>query len=802
MSTFDRVLYRSASFTGTNQFKSPQNANTMTTTMDAAATISISSLQEKVPVDNNNDSSVEQTTSSPAPPRDDEDLLLEYDVILCGTGLVQSILASALARVGKSVLHCDAQGHYGELDTVWNLPFLQEQLKENMNQQQQQLQEMTDTDQQAAITATVEEALQSIRLYPHGAIQSLHFFSSHTRTTFPIKVGTKVATPYGPGTITEMPVAASSSSPSTSKVSVTLSNWTLANGKSSVVHFGIPSDRMNNVESYLAETQDVLPIRTLEAQTILQQKSRSFALDVTPSLVYASGSAVQGMLVSSVAEYLDFKSIDALLWFDPATATTTQHLSRVPCSKGDVFTSQLLPPLDKRKLMKFLQLTLDYATAVQMAQEEASVLASSAATTTTSDADDASTEHGDGSEPMDPMLAAAAVNQSHVQSLNERQLNQGRSLARPQNKSVSTDEFQELQRCITENMDFDQYLAEKQRLSPGLRTLIRYALVLESGTGQSTTLEGMTKLCRHMQALGRYGSTAFLFPLYGSGELPQAFCRSAAVHGATYLLRRAPLQISISDETVQGVVVGGDKSSEDNPSFAVGCREEKLIRCRQVIVPQGAIQGEDAAESQRILRRISIFRGKLILSDNGDQRHVVIIPPGAVNSNEFAIHAVALDHTVCVAPQVPCGCTVLHLSTMIASDSNLNIQRTILDKAAELLVATAATTTNPADELVDEIFHVTFAYDLRVPTGKFSSVKGLHISHLSRQGLAVDDAFDQAKAIFTSICPGQEFLAMSTEMDKVVKERFPDHGNEEDDEGLVLRSAVNMLTPPQEDTKE
>jgi hypothetical protein len=60
-------------------------------------------------------------------PRDDEGLLLDYDVVLCGTGLVQSILASALARAGKTVLHCDASDYYGELDAVWTLPYLQQQ---------------------------------------------------------------------------------------------------------------------------------------------------------------------------------------------------------------------------------------------------------------------------------------------------------------------------------------------------------------------------------------------------------------------------------------------------------------------------------------------------------------------------------------------------------------------------------------------------------------------------------------------------------------------------------------------------
>ncbi|CAG8619057.1 3532_t:CDS:2, partial [Diversispora eburnea] len=37
----------------------------------------------------------------------------EYDVIILGTGLVESILAGALARIGKSVLHLDANGFYG-----------------------------------------------------------------------------------------------------------------------------------------------------------------------------------------------------------------------------------------------------------------------------------------------------------------------------------------------------------------------------------------------------------------------------------------------------------------------------------------------------------------------------------------------------------------------------------------------------------------------------------------------------------------------------------------------------------------
>ncbi|CAI8046126.1 Coronin-7 [Geodia barretti] len=44
-----------------------------------------------------------------------DELPSEFDVVVDGTGLVQSILAAALSRAGKSVLHLDRNSYYGEL---------------------------------------------------------------------------------------------------------------------------------------------------------------------------------------------------------------------------------------------------------------------------------------------------------------------------------------------------------------------------------------------------------------------------------------------------------------------------------------------------------------------------------------------------------------------------------------------------------------------------------------------------------------------------------------------------------------
>eukprot|EP00953_Heterococcus_sp_UTEX-ZZ885_P037352 19186-Heterococcus_DN1.PRE.1 len=54
-----------------------------------------------------------------------------------------------------------------------------------------------------------------------------------------------------------------------------------------------------------------------------------------------------------------------------------------------------------------------------------------------------------------------------------------------------------------------------------------------------TTSQGLQAMNRHLAALGRFGDTAFLTPMYGVGELAQSFCRICAVNGGVYVLNRS-----------------------------------------------------------------------------------------------------------------------------------------------------------------------------------------------------------------------------------------------------------------------
>ena len=509
------------------------------------------------------------------------------------------------------------------------------------------------------------------------------------------------------------------------KISILLDTWTLANGNAPHLHIGLPDTPMDDFLAYLVK-QSIQPTILKRAQNILKSQSRSFAMDLSPNLIFASGVATHSFLTSGVAEYLEFKSVEGLLWFQDG------QLSRVPCSKGDVFSSKLLKPMEKRRLMKFLQVVMDYGVNQQFTQM-----------------------------PSEQDESTSAVKEASVQSLNERTLNQGRSLSRPQNKAVSTTDLEDLMKEIENgNRTLQSYLEDKHKLSHQLMDLVRYALALENNVELISLEEGMKNLCEHLQGLGKYGTTAFLTPLYGSGEFSQAFCRSAAVHGGTYLLRRQPRDILVGDDgNVSGIVL----MDNDNNTL-------KTIKCKHVVTSRASLP---VTSKQFILRRISIVLGRVV-NDATEQRHVILIPPESRNvGNSNVIHGLALDwYSRIAAPETP----VLHLSTTVSNLDDVSF----LDRAAESMMPVGST----------EIYHVTFSHVS--PTSTFQSTLGLHICPVSAQRLVADTAFGDAKVIFENICQNVDFLALSKEMNTAVQERQMGH-NDDDDERMLLESAVGMI---------
>ena len=560
----------------------------------------------------------------------------------------------------------------------------------------------------------------------------------------------------------------------------------------------------------------------------------NFSLDISPSLIYASGDAVQGLVKSGVADYLEFKSLQGLYLLmdqddskkqrtsrrgnktiDGTSKSTDDEKSnneaddalisyRVPCSKGDVFRSQLLSPVDKRRLMKFLQLISDYG----LAQEDA---ASTEAECTIEE--DAASDVQLGQ--TDAVAMKEPTGEDAMYSINERYLNRGRSLSRPQNKAKpSTSELDSLIRCIRDDIDFADFLTDVAKLPSRLCSVVTHALALAPfGQSQSvhqySTKNGVDDLLRHVSALGRFGDTAFLVPMYGSGELSQAFCRSGAVYGSTYMLRRSPLSIlmkkngSDDENAVRAVTLSGEGHIGGLNDVDTDDTSKKEMLCTHVIVPSTMMPLELVANnshSVRIYRRISILKGNLIshqdtkdTTDDRDQRFAVVIPPGARGlHNTSAVHGVVVDDSAFVAPARK-GYIVLHLTTSILeNEDSADACIDILAKSVQVLIDCHSSEESKALEC----HHISFSYSTEIsaaPTQQCcqeTMASGLHVCYRDTQSITCDYAFREAQRIFDEICPEADFLALAKKVEDSIVYK---NNDDSDDERMVLSNALDMI---------
>ena len=95
------------------------------------------------------------------------------------------------------------------------------------------------------------------------------------------------------------------------------------------------------------------------------------------------------------------------------------------------------------------------------------------------------------------------------------------------------------------------------------------ALHTTDAYSKKNCVETIERIQLYYNSLGSYGESPYMYPLYGLGELPQAFSRLSAVYGGTFMLRKPISNIEVINdmvhvtsegETARAKVVIGDPS--------------------------------------------------------------------------------------------------------------------------------------------------------------------------------------------------------------------------------------------------
>ena len=193
--------------------------------------------------------------------------------------------------------------------------------------------------------------------------------------------------------------------------------------------------------------------------------------------------------------------------------------------------------------------------------------------------------------------------------------------------------------------DYDQMTTDE---------LNRTAATAEAANSRVTTGVAVARMRAYLSSLGRYRSGAYLYALYGTSELPQAFSRLAAVNGTVYILRYQPQAIVIdAHRTYKGIITAnGQYVTSDNIIL-----EPEYLPAMTASTTSSAVGASVETVYSRAICIIDSPLRTVSGSEFGDLS-VSIIPPLAL-ANRHAVRIIQVSHAVRV---VPSGQYVLYVS--------------------------------------------------------------------------------------------------------------------------------------------
>ncbi|XP_034964383.2 rab proteins geranylgeranyltransferase component A 2-like [Zootoca vivipara] len=415
-----------------------------------------------------------------------DNLPSEFDVVVIGTGLPESIIAAACSRSGQRVLHVDSRQYYGgnwasfsfsrllswikenqktadpcEGNTPWEELILENEEGIPLNKADQTIQHVEDFCYASQdLAEDVEEAGALPKAPASVASASSDVIEEVSGTPEAEEECCPLEDQPSSGTKGEetFPSGAAGSEPECTADHKAVEVTSLGEKPCGNVTPGQSVLEVENNEAASIVEAAVDPIKITYSQIV--KEGRRFNIDLISKLLYSRGLLIDLLIKSNVSRYAEFKNVTRILAFREG------KVEQVPCSRADVFNSKQLTLVEKRMLMKFLTFCLDY--------------------------------------------------EQHP------------------------DEYQGQKDCI-----FSDYL-KTQKLTPNLQHFILHSIAMVS-EADCYTIDGLKVTQKFLQCLGRYGNTPFLFPLYGQGEIPQCFCRMCAVFGGVYCLRH-PVQCLVVDK--------------------------------------------------------------------------------------------------------------------------------------------------------------------------------------------------------------------------------------------------------------
>ncbi|XP_031269319.1 rab escort protein 1 isoform X1 [Pistacia vera] len=452
------------------------------------------------------------------------------------------------------------------------------------------------------------------------------------------------------------------------------------------------------------------------APELLNEHSRKFNLDLSgPRVLFCADQSVDLMLKSGASQYVEFKSIDASFVGDG-----DGKLWSVPDSRAAIFKDKSLGLMEKNQLMRFFKLVQGHLS---------------------------ENEHEDNSMK----ISEEDLEIPFVEFLTTMKLPQ----------KIKSFWFCRMILYAIAMADYDQENTE------GSKDVLK-------------TKDGINRLALYNSSVGRFQNAlgALIYPIYGQGELPQAFCRRAAVKGCIYVLRMPVISL-LKDEdsgSYKGVRLASGQDIFSNklvldPSFTV---PGTLATPPSEQLPECLLAYNPTDVNKKVSRGICITKSSL--KPNLPNFMVVYPPKSLFPEQVAAIRVLQLGGSLAVCPS---GMFVLYFSALCAdADQGKKLLHATLNALQKLLDSENAESSltiqgRDAEEVKPTIlWSALYVQDLVM--GQYGSISS---TIMPDGNLNYTDLLDTTEKLFHKIYPNEEFFPETTSPE-----------NCEDDAGLTLET--------------
>ncbi|EFA86431.1 Rab GDP dissociation inhibitor alpha [Heterostelium album PN500] len=154
------------------------------------------------------------------------------------------------------------------------------------------------------------------------------------------------------------------------------------------------------------------------------------------------------------------------------------------------------------------------------------------------------------------------------------------------------------------------------------------ALYLNDDYLDKPALEAVQRVKLYADSLQRYSISPYIYPMYGLGELPQAFARLSAIYGGTYMLNKPIDKISFEDGKVR-VESQGETATAD------------------VIIADPSYFPDKVKNTGKIIRSICVLNAPIPNTNNAESCQIIIPQKQVGRKSDIYIGCISFPHCVC-----------------------------------------------------------------------------------------------------------------------------------------------------------